>query len=150
LKNADYMPSTKNPKSKKHKHNLKKITIPCLDDAFKELASFDPESRISTPRERVLAKIIVDVFQLRAFDLAISLAVMESAIDAPPGEPVVVILYAGEDHTRSASEFWRAQGFHSEGLPNDGVVGKRDWEDDEPRVLRFPPYLQDLRRILAS
>jgi len=147
IRRREWMPSVSHPKSKKHRHRLKDITIPGLDEAFRELAAFDPASRVSTYRERVLAKIIVDAFQVRLVDLAMIFAVAEAVLDAPPSLPVVVVLYAGEDHTKSVAEFWRAHGLSSEGLPKGGRVGKSDWEDDEPRSLTFPPYLQDVRRM---
>jgi len=144
------VPSKSHPKSKKHRHNLKDIEIPGLQDAFKEFAKFDPSTRASTRRERVLAQIIIDAFQLRLVDLAMTLAVADAAAAAPPGMPVVVVLYAGEDHTRSCADFWRDQGFSSKGLAGKGIVGKRDWEDDEPRGLSFPAYLQDVRTLFVS
>lgn len=40
------------------KHKLSEICIPNVHDAFKELMNFDPDSRITTKRERVIAKIL--------------------------------------------------------------------------------------------
>jgi len=142
LRRRQWVPSVAHPKSKKHRHALKDITIPGLDEAFRELAAFDPGARASTKRERVLAKIVVDGFQLRLVDVAAVLSVADAVLSAPEGARVAVVLYAGEDHTKSVAEFWRGQGFSSVGR-----VGKSDWEDDEPRALGFPGYLQDLRTL---
>mmetsp|Transcript_26812 Transcript_26812/g.58923 ORF Transcript_26812/g.58923 Transcript_26812/m.58923 type:complete len:83 (-) Transcript_26812:88-336(-) len=75
------------------------------------------------------------------------LKVADVAASAPAGAQVVVMVYAGEDHTRTVADFWNKQGFSNRGLPECGVVGKRDWEDDEPRGLSFPPYLQDVKQL---
>jgi len=147
MRRRAWMPSEARPQSKKHRHNLKDISIPSVEDAFKEFAAFDPESRASSRRERVLAQIAVDAFQLRMVDVAMALSVADAVLSAPAGDRIAVMLYAGEDHAKSVAQFWRKFGFDSAGLAKGGVVGKSDWDEDEPRSLVFPAYLQDIRRL---
>jgi len=144
--------SQAHPKSKKHRHKLGDITIPDFDAAFAELKIFGDalakgSKRSSTKRERVLAKMLVDIYQLRLVDLAMILSVADCALAVETGQRVVVVLYAGGDHTKSLTEFWRSRGFGNTGLPNQGLVGKEDWEDDEPRGLSLPSYLHDFARL---
>jgi len=147
LLSMDWAPSEAHPNSKKHRHHLKPIGIPGVEDAFKELAKFDPSKRSSSKRERVLAKIMVDIYQLRLVDLAAVLRVADVIASAPQDKPLVVILYTGSDHTKCVVEFWRSQGFSPKGLAQKGYVGKDDWDDDEPRALTLPPYLHELNRL---
>ncbi|CAE7258529.1 unnamed protein product, partial [Symbiodinium pilosum] len=93
--------------------------------------------------ELVLAKILIDAFQLRLVDLAAILRVADCVLSAREDEEVVVVLYAGGAHAHCVEEFWRAQSFTSDDLPKRGLVGKDDWEDDEPRGLVLPKYLHD-------
>eukprot|EP00959_Pyramimonas_sp_CCMP1952_P077369 1617087-Pyramimonas_sp.AAC.1 len=51
--------------SSSRRYDLGAIRIPDYESAFQELRAFDFRSRSSTRRERVLAKILVDAFQLR-------------------------------------------------------------------------------------
>lgn len=55
-----------------------------------------------------------------------------------------------EDHAKSVAQFWRKFGFDSAGLAKGGVVGKSDWDEDEPRSLVFPAYLQDRAAPFAA
>jgi len=144
--------SQAHPKSKKHRHKLGDITIPDFDAAFAELKSFGDalakgSTRSSTKRECVLAKMLVDIYQLRLVDLAMILSVADCALAAETGQRVVVVLYAGGDHTKSVTTFWRSMGFGNTGLPNQGLVGKEDWEDEESRGLDLPSYLHDFGRL---
>jgi len=125
---------------KKGRYYLRDITIPSISEAFKELSAFDPEKgQASSRRLRVLAKIIIDVFQVRLVDLAMILSVASIIGAAEPNEKVSVVIYAGADHTRSVEEFFCQQGFKEVGM-----VGKEEWEEDEPRPLELPDYLHDL------
>merc|ERR1712190_379015 len=83
LRTMDFAPSEKRPNSKKHRHNLKAIRIPAFEAAFEELSKFDPRARITTRRERALAKILVDGFQLRLVDLAAVLQIVEIVAKSP-------------------------------------------------------------------
>lgn len=143
----NWAPSDSHPKSKKHRHNLKEIQIPDVEQAFAELARFDPKKRVSTSRERVLANILIDCFQLRMVDLAAALRVADAVLASAPGSRVVVVFYAGGDHTNSVADFWRARGFGHGGLPQKGYVGKEDWDEDEPRGLDLPAYLHDFTKL---
>merc|ERR1740130_2362231 len=70
LASSNYVQSLDLPSSKKRGHYVGKITVPSLDEALAELRSFNPGANESTTRkQRVLAKIILDVFQLRLVDL---------------------------------------------------------------------------------
>ena len=93
-----------------------------MEEAFEELSHFDPEAGASSRRQRVLAKIAVDAFQLRLVDLAAVLAVVDSVLAAPEGRDVVVVLYAGGAHAACVESFWRSRGFTGEGLPRQGLV----------------------------
>ncbi|CAL1128114.1 unnamed protein product [Cladocopium goreaui] len=138
-------------KSKKSKHyDLASIRIPNLQEAFEELAAFHPSTQAASRRQRVLAKIIIDSFQLRLVDLAAVLTMAECMLEAKEGEEVVVVLYAGGAHTQCVERFWRSQGFSSDGLPKRGLVGKEDWDDDEPRGLVLPRYLHDFDKLFEK
>jgi hypothetical protein len=50
--------------SSHRKYDVGSITVPGIHDAFKELQALRAEHRVSTRRERVLAKIIVDIYQV--------------------------------------------------------------------------------------
>lgn len=147
LLQMDWAPSEKRPNSKKHRHNLKAIRIPSSEAAFEELARFDPEKRVTTRRERVLSKILVDAFQLHLVDLASILKMTEVAMRAPGDKPLVIVYFAGGNHTDNVAKFWRSQGFSPKGLPKKGVVGKEEFEDDEPRGLELPRCLHNLDEL---
>jgi len=147
LRRLDFAKSLKHPKSKKHRHNLKSIRIPNVDVAFKEFGRFDPEKRVTNARERVLGQILVDSFNLRLVDLAIILTVVKIVLAAAPGEPVVIVFYGGEDHAAHVAKFWGQRCFNYSGLPKNGFIGKRQWEEDEPRGLTFPSYLHDFSEL---
>lgn len=145
LRRQHFAPSKAHPRSKEHRYNLKDIGIPGIERAFEE---FKAESGKSSNRQQVLSKILVDAFQLRSVDLAMVLKSAEVAVRAPRGARVVIVHYAGLDHTRSAVKFWRSQGFSHEGLRNRGVVGKlTEYEDSEPRALALPAYLHELDKL---
>lgn len=129
-------------KSNGRRYNIKDIQIPGVDDAFAEFAEGS-----SGARQQVLSKMVVDSFQLRSVDLAMVLKAAEVALRPSRGEKLVIVQYAGLDHTRAAVKFWRSQGFKATGLGHRGLVGKEIWEDDEPRALSLPPYLQDLSKL---
>ncbi|CAE7532062.1 unc-104 [Symbiodinium pilosum] len=147
LRKLDYAPSEKRPNSKKHRHRLKDITIPSFADAFAELSRFDPDERISTRRERVLAKILIDVFICSIVDVAAVLKTAEAILRAPENSPLVLVLYAGGYHMQNQVKFWQAQGFSSKALPNKGVIGQDDFEEFEPRGLDVPACLRDLSQL---
>ncbi|CAK9069719.1 unnamed protein product [Durusdinium trenchii] len=86
------------------RYDLASIQIPNVQEAFEELATFDPKSGPSSRRQRVLAKMIIDSFQLRSVDLAAVLTMADCILEAPEGEEVVVVLYAGGVYWRWASQ----------------------------------------------
>lgn len=143
LRDSKFAPSLAHPKSRKYRHNLREITIPPLEEAWAEIVKFDAKERASSKRERVLSKIIVDAFQVKLVDLAAVLTVADVVGRAKTNARVVVVVYAGGEHTDAVVKFWRTQGFSHRGLPYRGLVGKVGWEDDEPRGLELPPYLHD-------
>lgn len=147
LRKLDWAPSEKRPNSKKHRHNLKAIRIPAFEPAFEELARFDPDEQVTTRRERVLAKILVDAFQLKLVDLASILKMIDVIIREPEDSRVVIVYFAGGDHTNPVVSFWRSQGFSSTGIPKKGIIGKDDFDDDEPRGLEFPKCLHSLDEL---
>eukprot|EP00746_Dinoflagellata_sp_MGD_P003254 gnl/MRDRNA2_/MRDRNA2_106312_c0_seq1.p1 gnl/MRDRNA2_/MRDRNA2_106312_c0~~gnl/MRDRNA2_/MRDRNA2_106312_c0_seq1.p1 ORF type:complete len:844 (+),score=147.29 gnl/MRDRNA2_/MRDRNA2_106312_c0_seq1:135-2534(+) len=141
--------SKRNPKSKDERYNLKDISIPGLQEAFMEFKKSRDKSQPSSSRERCLSQIIVDSFSLRSVDLAMVLKTADIAVSAPEGAQVVVVIYAGSDHTRSAAKFWCSQGFSNNELPNKGLVGKDTYDDDEPRCLKLPTYLHELDKLFT-
>jgi hypothetical protein len=145
--NSSKMYSFDRPPSKKICHNLKNIRIPGLDAGFEELKAWDPEKRTTSNRERMIAQLFIDAYQLRLVDLSAILKMAAATLSAPKGKPVVIILYAGEDHTRNVSEFWLSHGFTHRGLPNKGYVGKKHFKWDEPRALSLPSYLHDFNEL---
>jgi len=147
---AEWMPSEEHPKSKKHRHYLRDIRIPDFKSAFAELLRSDLGARVSTRRERVLAKILVDAFMLRLVDLAAVLKMADAILNAPAGKPVVLVAFLGGDHANLVADFWLSQGFSSKGLPAKGIVGKDDWEEDEPRGLEFPSCLLSLGELFPA
>jgi len=132
-------------KNGKRRYNLKDIRIPGVDAAFEELLRADP--RISTDREQVLSKIIIDAYQLRLVDLSMLLKMANLILSAPEEGRIVIVVYAGLDHTRNVAKFWESQGFNGAGLPKKGVIGEDHYEDDEPRHVWFPPYLHDFKKL---
>lgn len=146
LKSLTWAESEEHPGSKKHRYNIKDIRMPNYEAAFSELSLFDATAP-ATKRQRVLAKVIVDIFQLRMVDLASILRIADIATSAPAGSRIVIVYYAGVDHVRSITEFWTSQGFSHKGLEDEGLVGKEDWEDDEPRGLDLPSYLHDFSNL---
>jgi hypothetical protein len=130
-----------------HRYDLKNIHAPCFEEAFAELAMPKPSEQPSSSRQQILSKVLVDPFALRSVDLAMILKVGNIVSSAPSKSPVVVVLYAGADHTDSVTKFWRSQGFSHSGLPGKGRIGKSDFEDDEVRCLSFPSYLHDFGKL---
>lgn len=128
------------------RYDLNKFTIPSIDEAFQEFALLAKESRRSTTRERVLAEILIDIYQIRMVDLASILSVAKAVISASKhGEPCVVVYYGGADHTAGLVNFWLSEGWESQ-----GVVGKDEWDDHESRGLKMPPYLRGLRAMFPT
>merc|ERR1712032_1173657 len=105
------------------------------------------EARVTTRRERVLAKILVDAFALHLVDLASNLKIADVVTRSPEHAQVVIVYFAGGDHSNAVADFWRSQGFSSKGLPKKGIVGKEDFEDDEPRGLELPKCLHNLQEL---
>eukprot|EP00931_Biecheleriopsis_adriatica_P078584 TRINITY_DN5201_c0_g1_i2.p1 TRINITY_DN5201_c0_g1~~TRINITY_DN5201_c0_g1_i2.p1 ORF type:complete len:813 (-),score=160.83 TRINITY_DN5201_c0_g1_i2:201-2615(-) len=99
----------------------------------------------STVRQRMLSKMIVDAFALRSVDLAMILKIANIVSTAPADAPIVVVLYAGEDHTDSVAKFWRAWGFSHSGLPKQGKIRKA--ADADSNCLTFPSYLHDFGEL---
>jgi hypothetical protein len=146
LRRAKFMPSESG--GQKRRHDLSDIRIPNVEEAFKEISKFDiAAGRASTKKQRLLAKILVDAFQLRLVDLASILKAAHIATMAPEGSKVVIVVYAGSDHTKNVISFWEKFGFTSAGLSGKGNVGKENWKDDEGRALKLPSYLHDFRRL---
>jgi len=143
LQKKDWVQSMRNPKSGDHEYFLKSISIPGFEEAFSEIAT--EQTQVSTIRQQMLSKIIVDAFALRSVDLAIILKIANLVSSAPADEPVVVVLYAGGDHTDSVTKFWRTWGFTYTGLPKKGRIAKAS--DADSNCLRFPSYLHDFRKL---
>eukprot|EP00121_Abeoforma_whisleri_P003958 Awhi_evm1s3571 len=172
------------------------------------------QRKVSTRQERVLAKLMIEIFLLRLVDLSAILTVSKIVVEssssslhhltaqqpqaqqstAIAGKPKrkrgkkkaesptttattitttttttshdgsrpgasttsstpqqhktrnIMVIYAGSDHLRSVIDFYKERGFHQEGLPNNGFVGKfysDDWKDEDSRALIFPHYLHD-------
>jgi hypothetical protein len=137
----------KSKSDKRHRYDVKSMKIPSLEEAFEEFNGSKPSTPAASRREAVLGRIFVDAFQLRLVDLGMVLKTASAISSAPADENVVVVLYAGADHTNNIAKFWRSFGFSPAGLPNKGVVGKDDPESDEPKCLAFPSYLHDLNKL---
>eukprot|EP00930_Biecheleria_cincta_P014115 TRINITY_DN12273_c0_g1_i1.p1 TRINITY_DN12273_c0_g1~~TRINITY_DN12273_c0_g1_i1.p1 ORF type:complete len:831 (+),score=144.56 TRINITY_DN12273_c0_g1_i1:78-2570(+) len=149
-KQREPVQSESRPDSRLYRFDLAQVRIPSLDKGFQELQNVlnGSHSRTCTPRERALAQIFVDAFQLRLVDLAAVLAVADAVRAAPPDDqPIVIVLYAGDDHVKSVVEFWRSNGFSADGLDGRGKVGKADFNDDEPRGLVLPDFLADFSKL---
>jgi hypothetical protein len=163
LLRKESVPSKKHPESNDHEYCLKSMSIPGFYEAFEEsasgLQSSHPESgeahptgetdtKVSTVRQRMLSKLIIDAFALRSVDLAMILRIANIVSSAPANKPVVVVCYAGRDHTDSVGKFWSSWGLSHIGLPKKGKVGgKKAKDDDEPSCLSFPPYLHDFKKL---
>lgn len=148
LRESNYVQSLDLPGFKRG-HYIGNITVPSLDQALAELRHFNSEDNEPTTRkQRVLAKIIVDVFQLRLVDIAAILRVATIVAKAPVGSRQVVVFYGGSDHTSSLMTFFKAQGFSAKGLPRDGLVDGRSRKQGETCGLRLPSYLHDFEQLL--
>eukprot|EP00928_Gymnodinium_smaydae_P007251 TRINITY_DN12616_c0_g1_i1.p1 TRINITY_DN12616_c0_g1~~TRINITY_DN12616_c0_g1_i1.p1 ORF type:complete len:496 (+),score=93.95 TRINITY_DN12616_c0_g1_i1:548-2035(+) len=147
LRTSTWVSSESHPNSKKHRYNLQSIRIPDFQSSFDELLRFNPEERIASRRERVLSKIIVDAFQLCLVDVASILKMAEVAARAPKESKLVIVYFAGANHTNRVAKFWHSQGFSGKSLPSKGIVGKEDFEDDEPRALELPRCLHNLSEL---
>eukprot|EP00931_Biecheleriopsis_adriatica_P064875 TRINITY_DN39553_c0_g1_i1.p1 TRINITY_DN39553_c0_g1~~TRINITY_DN39553_c0_g1_i1.p1 ORF type:complete len:821 (+),score=156.39 TRINITY_DN39553_c0_g1_i1:32-2464(+) len=146
LRKKQNVQSESRPDSRLHRFDLTQVKIPSLDRGFQELKQTLNQTnvRACTPRERTLAQIFVDGFQLRLVDLATILTVANAVQSAPAGEqPIVVVIYAGSDHVQSVVDFWRSHGFSEEGLEPYAYIGKEDWEEEDPRALLLPDFLAD-------
>jgi hypothetical protein len=131
-----------------HRYHLRGITIPDVEGAFAAFNDYKgPSPKVSSAREQVLSKMIVDAYQLRLVDLAAILKVGSIVASSPEESKIVVVFYAGSDHTRSVMKFWRSWGFGATGLANKGLVGKEEYEEDEPRCLSLPSYLHDFGKL---
>eukprot|EP00434_Breviolum_minutum_P009050 symbB.v1.2.007969.t2/scaffold465.1/size200768/5 len=108
---------------------------------------WDPEERISNKRERVMAKILVDVYMLCIVDVALALLTAEAMLRADG--PQVIVVYAGGAHIRNQVKFWSLQGFSSTGLPQNGLVGQEEYEDFEPHLLEMPDALGDFSQLFT-
>jgi len=148
--NSSKMYSFDRPASKKICHNLKNIKVPSLDAGFEELKAWNPEKRATNNRERMIAQLFIDAYQLRLVDLSAILKMAAVTLSAPKGKPVVIVLYAGEDHTRNVSDFWRSHGFGHQGLANEGYVGKKSFRWNEPRALSLPSYLHNFSELFSA
>ena len=127
------------------KRSLSGIQIPAIEHAFDELRNFDPELRTTTRRERALAKIAIDAYQILLVDLGAILATANVVAAADTGERVVVVSYLQHTMPISSSsiiKFWRDQGFCHTGLPRKGFVGLKD-----PRALQLPSYLHNFAEL---
>jgi hypothetical protein len=133
--------------NKGHRYDMSDIRMPSVEEAFAEFTSSEPATAAASRREEVLGQVFVDAFQLRLVDLSMVLKTAAAIASAPADENVVIVLYAGADHTNNIAKFWRSSGFSPAGLPNEGVVGKDDYESDEPKCLAFPSYLHDLNKL---
>ncbi|CAE7040516.1 unnamed protein product [Symbiodinium sp. CCMP2592] len=135
------MKKVRSVKNKSKRHNLGDIHIPSMEEAFRELAEFEPQSG-SSRRQRVLAKIVIDAFQLRLVDLAAILRVADCVLSAKEDEEVVVVLYAGGAHAHCVEEFWRAQSFTSDDLPKRGQTANlREIADPRAQDVGFSTVL---------
>jgi hypothetical protein len=131
-------------RSRSMTYALQDIHIPKLEDAIAEIGEFKSDDlKASTKRQRVLAKILVDAYQLRLVDLAAILRISSIVSQVPQGARQVIVLYAGAEHTDNIISFWREQGFSHKFLSGEGFVGKRSWEPEDPRGLELPKYLHD-------
>jgi hypothetical protein len=148
VRSATYLASEKHGNSKKHRHNVGEIQIPHMDAAFEKLRELDlQKSKATTRHQRVLAKILIDAFQLRLVDLASILKMAQIVLNTPPKAHVVVVFYAGSDHTTNVTRFWQEFGFSSKRLAGRSVVGKTNWKDTESKALKMPAYLHDFAKL---
>jgi hypothetical protein len=128
-------------------YNLKDIQPPEVEQAFAEITAQKPLGQPFSTRQQIISKVLVDPFGLRSVDLAMILKVGTIVKSAPAKSQVVVVLYAGSDHTNSVTKFWRSWGFSHAGLPKKGKVGKGDYKDGETRGLSLPSYLHDIDKL---
>jgi len=148
LRKMHYAATLDRPDVTKRRHYLGNITVPKLSDGLDELKSLNSGDVItSTKRQRVLAKIIVDAFQLRLVDVATILKVGLIAAQAPAGSKLAIVFYGGADHTANLTKFFMEQGFTKEGLSRDGLVHCKHREPGESCGLRLPAYLHDFEQL---
>jgi len=148
LRRANYVPSLDIPNRKKRGHYIGNIQVPSLDQALAELRQFKSEDRVATTkRQRVMAKIIVDVMQLRLVDVAAILKVATIAASSPVGSRHAIVFYGGADHTSSLITFFKSQGFSHKGLSREGLVDGRARKSSESCGLKLPAYLHDFELL---
>jgi len=148
MRRAKSMPSFSHPGSKAHRHNLEDISIPNVEETFAELRKLNLQAgNCSTRRQRILAKILVDAYQLRLVDLAAILKIAHIVTQAPEGSRCAIVIYAGSDHVKSVVSFWEQNGLSHAGLCRKGMAGKKNWKDGESKGVTMPPYLHDLNRL---
>merc|ERR1711865_392792 len=136
------------PNRKKRGHYIGNIKVPSLDEALAEVRQFKSEDMVATSkRQRVLAKIILDVMQLRLVDVAAILKVATIAASAPAGSRLAVVFYGGADHTSSLISYFRGQGFSHKGLAKEGLVDGRSRKFHESCGLKLPAYLHDFELL---
>jgi len=145
LQRMEFAESKKTPG---RKYNFKDIRIPGIQDAFAEITAPRVPGKPSSARQQILSKIMIDPFALRSVDVAMIMKMGNIVASAPEKKPVVVVLYAGADHTDSVTKFWRSVGFSSTGLSGKGLVAnKKASEDDFPKCLTLPNYLHDFGKL---
>jgi len=148
LRKMTYAATLDKPDVTKKRHYLGNIEVPKLEKSLQELASLNTGEVItSSKRQRVLAKIIVDAFQLRLVDVATILKVALIAASAPIGSKLAIVFYGGADHTSNLAKFFKEQGFSHEGLSRDGLVHCKNREPGESCGLKLPAYLHDFEQL---
>eukprot|EP00746_Dinoflagellata_sp_MGD_P014725 gnl/MRDRNA2_/MRDRNA2_132423_c0_seq1.p1 gnl/MRDRNA2_/MRDRNA2_132423_c0~~gnl/MRDRNA2_/MRDRNA2_132423_c0_seq1.p1 ORF type:complete len:342 (-),score=62.48 gnl/MRDRNA2_/MRDRNA2_132423_c0_seq1:26-907(-) len=138
--------SDENSGKKRKRHDIGSITVPGVEEAFKEIMDGFKVDKAPTRRMSVLAKILIDIWVVHLVDFASMLKVLQ-VVASSPQKRVVVVCYLGTAHTSFQERFWRANGFHHRGLKEGGMVGKKEWGDDESRKLDLPPCLRDLSEL---
>ncbi|CAD7947197.1 unnamed protein product [Amoebophrya sp. A120] len=97
---------------------------------------------------QVYAKILIDAFNNKVVDCAALLNIGKAVLEKP-SDNVVIVCYAGSEHTQNCEKFLKHQcGFQH--FQNGKQLGLRDYDEDWCHMLEFPPYLMDFRKLFEK
>lgn len=130
------------------KHNIGKIKIPSATDAFEEiLARFQednlpPTDALVTPRVEILGKLLIDIWISNLFDFSMLLKIV-NICSREKNDNIVIVCYVGSAHAKAVRDFFCGP----LEFKRKTLVGKFNWEDDEPVLLDLPTKLWNLSEL---
>ena len=130
------------------KYNIGKIKIPSCGDGFDEIKErfkmeLDVTDTLVTPRIEVMASILIDIWMSNLVDFTAVLKIADIASKTKNNNRVMVVCYMGTAHTRAVADFYT----NKMGFKKKAFVGKTDWGENEPRILKLPKALWNIAEL---